>query len=75
MTPDEPEGDVLGVVRRGFEAFNRADVNAVLTLADPEVEVYMPPPMVNSGMFLALHLYPSHEQALEVAQQRERTTG
>ena len=114
-------------------------MDAVLALADPEVEVYTPPPMVNSGTFrghdgylewigswldawddfavevleselvgeahvithakqrgvgrgsgipvemevwflnevrdgrfLALHLYPSHEQALEAAAQREQ---
>ena len=41
----------LELVRRGFDAFAGGDMEAVLAIADPEVEVYMPPTMPNGGTF------------------------
>jgi ketosteroid isomerase-like protein len=37
--------------RRAFEAFNAGDVDGVLALLDPEVEVYTPSDLPNSGTF------------------------
>jgi ketosteroid isomerase-like protein len=46
-----PEDERIAIAADGFEAFNRGDVEAILALADPEVEVYMPAEMPNGGTF------------------------
>lgn len=47
MTPEER----VEVVARGFEAFNRGDVEELLALAHADVETYMPAPAPNAGTF------------------------
>ncbi len=37
------------LAQRGFDAFNGGDVDAVLAMLDPEVEVYSDPGFLNSG--------------------------
>ena len=39
------------LARRAFEAFNAGDADGVLALLDPEVEIYMPNELPNSGTF------------------------
>jgi ketosteroid isomerase-like protein len=39
------------LAREGFDAFNRGDVDAVLAMLDPEVEVFAAPEFPNSGTF------------------------
>jgi ketosteroid isomerase-like protein len=41
----------LNLNRRAFDAFDAGDVDGVLALLDPEVEVYMPNDLPNSGTF------------------------
>jgi ketosteroid isomerase-like protein len=49
--PTERQRANLEVARAGYEAFQRSDVEAVLALTDPEVEIYLPPTLPNSGTF------------------------
>jgi ketosteroid isomerase-like protein len=39
------------VIRAGFEAFERGDGEFVLSQMDPEIEIYSPPALANSGSF------------------------
>jgi ketosteroid isomerase-like protein len=39
------------LVRAGFEAFERGDGEFVLSQMDPEIEIYSPPELANSGSF------------------------
>jgi ketosteroid isomerase-like protein len=39
------------LVRDGFEAFRRGDFEAVMTILDEDVEVFMPPDLPNSGTY------------------------
>lgn len=41
----------VDLARRGMEAYNRGDIDAVLELFSPEVEVYAPPDFINAGVF------------------------
>jgi uncharacterized protein len=41
----------LEIVRRGYDAFNRGDVAAVLAVLDPEVVWHAPPNLPESGAF------------------------
>ena len=41
----------LELARAGYEAFQRSDLEAVLALTDPEVEIYLPTTLPNSGTF------------------------
>jgi ketosteroid isomerase-like protein len=41
----------IALIRRGFEAWESGDVEAAVALYDPEVEVYAPPEIGNSGTF------------------------
>jgi ketosteroid isomerase-like protein len=41
----------VAIARSGIEAFNRGDVDAVLALASPHVEVYAPPDSPNPGRY------------------------
>jgi ketosteroid isomerase-like protein len=41
----------LELARAGYEAFQRSDLEGVLALTDPEVEIYLPPTLPNSGTF------------------------
>jgi ketosteroid isomerase-like protein len=41
----------LRLTARAFEAFNSGDTDAVLELLDPDVEIYMPTELPNSGTF------------------------
>jgi ketosteroid isomerase-like protein len=43
--------------RRAFEAFDRGEGELVLEMMDPEIEVYSPPSLVNSGTFLGTDGY------------------
>jgi ketosteroid isomerase-like protein len=50
----EPSGaqrQNLEVARAGYEAFQRSDLQTVLSLTDPEVEIYLPATLPNSGTF------------------------
>ncbi len=38
-------------IKGGVEAFRRGDLDAVLELLDPEIEVYMPSELANSGTY------------------------
>jgi uncharacterized protein len=46
-----PERNVP-IARSAIEAFNRGDVDAVLALAAPDVEVYAPPDSPNPGRYV-----------------------
>ena len=39
------------LVRRGMEAYNRGDLDTVLEMLSPEVEVFAPTDVMNSGTF------------------------
>jgi ketosteroid isomerase-like protein len=41
----------ISVIRAGFEAFERGDGEFVLSQMDPEIEIYSPPALVNSGSY------------------------
>jgi ketosteroid isomerase-like protein len=43
--------DRVDLMRRGFEAYNAADTEALLEIFDPSVEVYAPPELMNAGTF------------------------
>jgi ketosteroid isomerase-like protein len=43
--------DAVAIARRGFEAFNTGDWQALLELLDEDVEAYVPPELPNSGLF------------------------
>lgn len=43
--------DNVEVVRRGLEAFNRGDIDAILALLDADVEVYSDPDTGNTGTY------------------------
>jgi ketosteroid isomerase-like protein len=53
------------LARRGIDAYNRGDVQALLELLDEEVEVYTPPELPNAGT------YRGHEGFLQWANQWE----
>jgi ketosteroid isomerase-like protein len=42
MHPEQLETDAIALVRRVFEAFARRDLEAVVALTDPEVELFAP---------------------------------
>jgi len=42
----------VAIARSGIEAFNRGDVDAVLALAAPDVEVFAPPDLPNPGRYV-----------------------
>jgi ketosteroid isomerase-like protein len=46
--PDEP----LDIARKGIEAYNRGDVDAVFELATDDVEFIVPDSMANSGTYV-----------------------
>jgi ketosteroid isomerase-like protein len=50
MSTDGQQRNV-GLARRGLEAYNRGDIDAVLKLFSPDVQVYAPPDFINSGLF------------------------
>jgi ketosteroid isomerase-like protein len=39
------------ITKGAFEAFGRGDLDRILELADPEVEIYMPSSLPNSGTY------------------------
>jgi ketosteroid isomerase-like protein len=41
----------VDLLRRGFEAYNAGEIEAVLKLFDPSVEVYASPELLNRGTF------------------------
>jgi ketosteroid isomerase-like protein len=41
----------VAFVREGLEAFERGDLEAVLAMLDPEIEVYAPPEVGNPGTY------------------------
>jgi ketosteroid isomerase-like protein len=41
----------VDLARRGMEAYNRGDIEAVLELFSPEMELYSPPDFINAGVF------------------------
>jgi ketosteroid isomerase-like protein len=49
--PSERQRHNLELARAGYEAFQRSDLDGVLALTDPEVEIYLPPTLPNSGTF------------------------
>jgi ketosteroid isomerase-like protein len=49
--PSEHQRENLEVAQAGYDAFQRSDVQAVLGLTDPDVEIYLPPNLPNSGTF------------------------
>jgi ketosteroid isomerase-like protein len=49
--PTERQRANLEVARAGYEAFQRDDLEGVLALTDPDVEIYLPPTLPNSGTF------------------------
>jgi ketosteroid isomerase-like protein len=49
--PSERQQTNLEVARAGYEAFQASDVEGVLALTDPEVEIYLPATLPNSGTF------------------------
>jgi ketosteroid isomerase-like protein len=51
-----PERNVA-IARNAIEAFNRGDVDAVLALAAPDVEVYAPPDSPNPGRYVGYDGY------------------
>jgi ketosteroid isomerase-like protein len=51
-----PERNVA-IARSAIEAFNRGDVDAVLALAAPDVEVYAPPDSPNPGRYVGYDGY------------------
>jgi ketosteroid isomerase-like protein len=49
--PSEQQRANLEVTRRAWDAYGSGDMEAVLALADPEIEIYMPSDLPNSGTF------------------------
>jgi ketosteroid isomerase-like protein len=49
--PTQRQRANLEVARAGYEAFQRSDLETVLSLTDPEVEIYLPATLPNSGTF------------------------
>jgi ketosteroid isomerase-like protein len=49
--PSERQRANMELAKAGYEAFQRSDVQTVLDLTDPEVEIYLPPTLPNSGTF------------------------
>jgi ketosteroid isomerase-like protein len=49
--PSERQRSNMELAKAGYEAFQRSDVQTVLDLTDPEVEIYLPPTLPNSGTF------------------------
>jgi ketosteroid isomerase-like protein len=49
--PTEDQRRRIELSRRGFAAFQRGDVEGVLASLDPDVEVFSPPSLMNSGSF------------------------
>lgn len=49
--PSEHQRANLEVAQAGYDAFQRNDLETVLALTDPEVEIYLPPTLPNSGTF------------------------
>jgi ketosteroid isomerase-like protein len=49
--PSERQRENIEIARAGYEAFQRSDVATVLELTDPEVEIFLPPTLPNSGTF------------------------
>ena len=47
----------VAIARSAIEAFNRGDVDAVLALAAPDVEVYAPPDSPNPGRYVGYEGY------------------
>jgi ketosteroid isomerase-like protein len=47
----------VAIARSAIEAFNRGDVDAVLALAAPDVEVYAPPDSPNPGRYVGYDGY------------------
>jgi uncharacterized protein len=47
----------VSIARSAIEAFNRGDVDAVLALAAPDVEVYAPPDSPNPGRYVGYEGY------------------
>ena len=47
----------VAISRSAIEAFNRGDVDAVLALAAPDVEVYAPPDSPNPGRYVGYEGY------------------
>lgn len=45
------EDDREALVRRGWEAYNRGDVEGTLAIFDPELVVHTAPPMANAGTY------------------------
>jgi ketosteroid isomerase-like protein len=39
------------LARRGLEVYRRGDIEAVLDLFSPDVQVYSPPEFINAGLF------------------------
>jgi len=53
---DPPEQNIE-MVRQAFEAYARDGVAVVMPLLDPQVEVYSPPGIANSGLFHGVEGY------------------
>jgi ketosteroid isomerase-like protein len=49
--PSERQRENIEIARAGYEAFQRSDLATVLELTDPEVEIFLPPTLPNSGTF------------------------
>lgn len=49
--PSERQRENLEVARAGYEAFQRSDLEGVLALTDPDVEIHLPTTLPNSGTF------------------------
>jgi ketosteroid isomerase-like protein len=49
--PSERQRRNLELARAGYEAFQRSDLEGVLALTDPEVEIYLPNTLPNSGTY------------------------
>jgi hypothetical protein len=45
------QGRNVELARRGMEAYNDGDIDAVLELFSADVEVYSPPEFINAGVF------------------------
>jgi ketosteroid isomerase-like protein len=45
----------LELARRGIDAYNRGDLEAVVELLSPQVEVYAPPQLINAGTYRGRH--------------------
>jgi ketosteroid isomerase-like protein len=48
--PTEAERNIE-LVRAGVDAFTRGDIDAVLAIMDPDVEVFTPPGLANAGTY------------------------